>query len=70
VQIGKLLWSERSDKAVAGAQAKLDRAERHHLKRADSIATERTALEKRAQAEDDRWDKLNKKLENALRRER
>jgi hypothetical protein len=60
----------RRDKAVAEAQAALDKAERQHAAAISSIEDERTALKKRADAEDDRWQKQKAKLDAALRRAR
>ena len=60
----------RREERVAKAQAALDKAEQEHLKRTDSIEIERAAVEKRLQAEDERWEKQRKKLEDALRRAR
>lgn len=48
---------ERREKATAKAQAALDEAEREHEERAASIQAEADALEKRARAEDEGWEK-------------
>jgi hypothetical protein len=61
---------ERRDRAIAAAQASLDAAEREHLKRVERLDKERTALDRRAQAEDDRWKKDKERLDDALRRSR
>ncbi|RQH15225.1 cell envelope biogenesis protein TolA [Bradyrhizobium sp. RP6] len=61
---------ERREKAVATAQAALDRARREHEARAEEIEAERIALDERAEAEQGRWDKQRMKLEQALRRAR
>jgi hypothetical protein len=61
---------ERRRKAVANAQAALDKAMREHEERAETLNEERDALEKRWQAEDERWALEKKKLESALRRAR
>jgi hypothetical protein len=61
---------ERREKATAKAQAALDKAEREHAKRAEDIQAEVDALERRSQAEDDRWEKERERLQAALRRAR
>jgi colicin import membrane protein len=58
---------ERRDRAVAKAQAALDKAEREHGARAGAIEAERDSLEKRAQGEEARWQKEKEKLTAALR---
>ncbi|MBB4367898.1 type IV secretory pathway VirB10-like protein [Bradyrhizobium sp. cir1] len=60
----------RRDKAVAVAQAAIDKARREHEARAEEIEAARAALDERAEAEETRWDKQRKKLEEALRRAR
>lgn len=60
----------RRDEAVATAQATLDAAKREHDAKAEAIEAERAALDERAEAEQGRWDKQRKKLEEALRRAR
>jgi len=60
----------RRDKAVATAQAALDNARRQYDAKAEAIEAERAALYERAEAEQGRWDKQRKKLEEALRRAR
>jgi flagellar motility protein MotE (MotC chaperone) len=61
---------ERREKATAKAQAALDKAEREHAKKAADIHAEVEAIEKRSQAEDDRWEKERGRLQAALRRAR
>jgi hypothetical protein len=61
---------ERRQQAVDKAQAGLDKAEREHAKRTAGIQAEAEALEKRAQAEDARWDEEREGLKAALRRAR
>lgn len=61
---------ERRDRAVAKAQVALDKAAREHEVRAAAIEAERDAFEKRAQGEVARWQKLKKKLAEALHRAR
>ncbi|MCA1466824.1 cell envelope biogenesis protein TolA [Bradyrhizobium sp. IC3195] len=60
----------RRDKAVAAAEAALDKARREHQAKAEAIGAERAALEARAEAEQERWDKQRQKLDQALRRAR
>ena len=60
----------RRDKAVAAAEAALDKARQEHDSRAEAIEAERAALDGRAEAEQDRWDKQRIKLQEALRRAR
>ena len=59
---------ERRRRAVDKAQAALDKAEQEHAKRAAAIQAEVEALEKRSQAEENRWDKEKARLEAAMRR--
>ncbi|MDO8397430.1 MAG: cell envelope biogenesis protein TolA [Bradyrhizobium sp.] len=61
---------ERREQAIAKAQAAIEEAERAHEQRAGGIDTERAALERRSQAEDERWEKQKEKLGIALRRAR
>jgi colicin import membrane protein len=61
---------ERQQRAIARAEAALDRARREHDSRASTIAADRAALEKRSQAEQARWDEQRRKLEVALQRAR
>lgn len=60
----------RREKAVAAAQAALDKARREHQARADELEAARAALDERAAAEETRWDKQRIKLEEAVRRAR
>lgn len=60
----------RREKAVAAAEAVLEKARRDHEARADAIETERAALDERAAAEQARWDKQRIKLQEAIRRAR
>jgi hypothetical protein len=48
----------------------VDKAEREHEAKASRIEAERDAVEKRAQDEEARWRKQQKKLAAALRRAR
>ncbi|MDB5516336.1 MAG: cell envelope biosis protein TolA [Tardiphaga sp.] len=61
---------KRREHAVAKAQAAIDEARRDHDERVSAIETERAALEKRSEAEDERWQRQKEKLEAALRRAR
>jgi len=61
---------ERRERAVANAQAALDTAKRAHDERATAIVAEREVIEKKAQAEEARWEKEKAKLQGALRRAR
>ncbi|HYZ23737.1 MAG TPA: hypothetical protein VE690_16435, partial [Rhodopila sp.] len=47
-------------------QAALDNARREHEEWASAIEAERTAIDERAEAEDDRWARQKEKLEEAL----
>jgi colicin import membrane protein len=58
------------DKRVAKAQAALEKSQRAHEERAESLEAERTAIEKRIQAEDAHWESEKEKLTAALRRAR
>jgi hypothetical protein len=59
---------ERRRKAVANAQAALNEAMREYEERAETLNDERNSLEKRLQAENERWALEKKKLESGLRR--
>jgi colicin import membrane protein len=50
------------EKLVARAQASLDKAQREHRERAESLEAERAAIERRVQAEDARWQSEKEKL--------
>ncbi|MDP1865480.1 MAG: cell envelope biogenesis protein TolA [Bradyrhizobium sp.] len=69
-EAGRSKQRERREQAVAKAQAAIDEAGRVHEQRAGEIESERAALKRRAQAEDDRWNRQKAKLETALRRAR
>lgn len=60
----------RREQAIARAEAALEEAKRVHEARVAEIERERAALERRAQAEDERWAKQKETLETALRRAR
>ena len=59
---------ERRQRAVAKAKDTLEKAQREHNRRARTIEAERSAVEKRSQAEEATWQNQKKKLEVALRR--
>jgi colicin import membrane protein len=59
---------ERRQRAIAKAEAALDKATRKHETKVGVIEKERAELEKRAQAEEDRWETLKERLETAVRR--
>jgi hypothetical protein len=61
---------ERRQLAVDKAQAALETAERKHAKKVAAIQVEVEALEKKSQAENERWDKEKEHLEAALRHAR
>lgn len=69
-EVAKARERERREAAIARAQEAFDKAEREHLKRAGIIGEQQAALEKRARAEQARWDQQKKKLQDALRRAR
>ena len=60
----------RRDKAVAAAEGALDEARRAHEAKTEEIEAARAALDARAEAEQERWDKQRIKLQEALRRAR
>jgi colicin import membrane protein len=57
-------------KLVAKAQTTLDVAQREHEQRSVALHAEQAAIEKRIQAEDERWEKERQRLAAALRRAR
>jgi len=61
---------ERRQRAINSAQAALDKGRRDHNRTAARIEAERAAVEKRAQAEQARWEKQEQKLQFALQRAR
>jgi hypothetical protein len=61
---------ERREQAIARAEAAMEEAERAHEQRAGKIEIERAAIEQRARAEDEGWERQHEKLEKALRRAR
>jgi colicin import membrane protein len=61
---------KRREQAVAKAETALEEAKREHEAKVEQIERDRAALDRRAQAEDARWEKQKDKLETALRRAR
>ena len=61
---------ERRQAAIGNAQRDLDAAEREHSEKAAAIDAEREAVEKKARAEEARWDKERDRLRAALKRAR
>lgn len=59
---------ERRLRATAKAEAALAGAKREHDRRAGALEAQWAALEKRSQAEEQRWEKQKEKLEIAVRR--
>jgi hypothetical protein len=59
---------ERRKHAIAKAQAALESARARHNERKRQIESDREALDKKATAEDARWEAEKEKLERALRR--
>jgi colicin import membrane protein len=58
------------ERAVIKVEAELDAAERDHAIRVAAIEKERALVDKRAQAEDERWTKLRERLRVAVRKAR
>jgi hypothetical protein len=61
---------EKRERATASAQAALDNAEKVHEAKIAITEKERAQIDKRAQAENDRWTKLRVRLQDALRKAR
>jgi hypothetical protein len=61
---------QQRDRLIAKAEAALEKAERDHEAKVVAIEKERAAVEKRAQAEDDRWVKMRERLRAAVRKAR
>jgi colicin import membrane protein len=61
---------KRREQVTAKAEAALEEAKRDHETRVEEIERDRAALDRRAQAEDARWEKQKEELEAALRRAR
>jgi colicin import membrane protein len=59
---------ERRRQVAARAQAALESASREHDTRLTAIDRERAKLERRQEQEDQRWEKLKKRLDSAVRR--
>jgi colicin import membrane protein len=60
----------RRSQAVAKAEATLEKAKRTHDTKIEEIAAARSALDRQAKAEENRWDKQRAKLQAALDRAR
>jgi colicin import membrane protein len=67
-EVARAKQHEQRQRAITKAEAALAKAKRDHEKRVSMIDAERAALEKRALAEDARWEKQKEKLKIALRR--
>jgi hypothetical protein len=61
---------KRREQAIARAEAALEAAKRTHDIKTEEIAAERSALDRRSEAEETRWRKEREKLEAPLRRAR
>jgi colicin import membrane protein len=61
---------QRRERDIAKAEAALEKARRDHRDRMQEIDDDRAALDRRVQAESERWEKLKDKLDAALRRAR
>jgi colicin import membrane protein len=61
---------KRRQQAIAEAERALKAAKRDHETKVEAINRERAALDRRAQAEDARWEQQKEELEGALRRAR
>lgn len=59
---------EKRNQAIEKAQAALLEAEAEHEERAEAIAKDLEAVQRRAEAEDERWRELRKRLEGNLRK--
>ncbi|RYG64353.1 cell envelope biogenesis protein TolA [bacterium] len=59
---------ERREAAIASFQSKLDNAEREHDVAMADLETERSEIEKRIEAEENRWSEQREKLEAALQK--
>lgn len=61
---------KRREQAIARAEFTLEEAKRAHVTKMEEIAGERSALDRRSEAEEDRWAKQSAKLEAAISRVR
>jgi hypothetical protein len=57
---------ERREEAVGKAQAALEHARERHEKIMEALETERESLDRRAKAEEARWEREKERLESAL----
>ena len=62
IKLGHCAARAKRDKRVAKAQTAFEKAQRVHEQWAESLEAERTATEKRIQAEDARWESEKEKL--------
>ncbi|WP_368911682.1 cell envelope biogenesis protein TolA [Taklimakanibacter deserti] len=58
----------RRNAALEKAKSALDKARREHVKKTAAIEKKRAAVDRRAQQEETRWQKLERRLEEALQR--
>jgi hypothetical protein len=61
---------KRREQAIAKAETALEEAQCDHETKVEEINRERAALDRRAQAEDARWERQKEELESALHRAR
>jgi colicin import membrane protein len=59
---------EQRERVTAKARAEFDAAEREHALKIAGLDKERALIDKRSQAEEDRWDTQRKRLKEALRK--
>ena len=69
-EAGREKERKRREQAIAKAEAALEEAKRNHETNVEEIRRDRAALDRRAEAEDARWEKQKEELETALRRAR
>ena len=61
---------ERRERDIAAAEAALEKARQIHQARVEELQEARAALDRKAEAEETRWEKKKEQLESALRRAR
>jgi hypothetical protein len=59
---------KRREQAIAKAERTLEQAARRHETKVQEIQRDQAALDKRSQAENERWEREREKLDRALRR--
>jgi hypothetical protein len=69
-EIARKKERKRREQAIAKAETAFEEAKRDHEAKVEEIETDRAALDRRAQAEDARWETQKEELEAALRRAR